>query len=84
LALSVYRRPVSAGILDSGQRAEDQDDCADSREFIYQYLCADRPQIKWKAVVTLLNGTDLNVANNIMYKKVDVRGDSKACPPGQP
>ena len=42
-------------------------------ECLYSYCCADRPEIKWKAVVTLLNGTDSDPADNTRYRRVRVR-----------
>jgi hypothetical protein len=48
--------------------------------FYYTYQCDDRPSIKWKAVVILLNGTDSKPQNNAMIKQVNVHGDKKVCP----
>ena len=49
-------------------------------DFMYTYECADRPDIKWKAVVTRLDGPDSAPQNNVKLKLVHVKGDGRVCP----
>ena len=48
--------------------------------FYYTYTIADRPAIRWRGVVTVLNGTDPHPRDNVKYKQVGVSGNWKAAP----